>query len=117
MDEMQDVTKYEFMVMRYLSEHGPKYKTYIMQDLIWEFPNEMEHGEYLIPGKEYSDDIDQAIEQLCHDGALHPTGLGLDLSQYGKDLYDMFRMHPEVEIDADLADFIEKLEKRSDGMI
>ena len=110
MDEMQDVTKYEFMVLRHLAVHGPKFKTYIMQDLIREFPDEIEHGEYLIPGKEYSDDIDEAVEQLCHDGAIYSTdGRGLNLTQYGMDLYYAILNHPEVEIDEDLADLIERL--------
>ena len=116
-DDMADVNKYEFMVMRHLTEHGSKYKTYIMQDLIREFPDEIEHGEYLIPGKEYSDDIDEAVESMLNDGKLQTVKGGLALSEYGKELYDMFRLHPEVDIDEDLADFIEKIEDQADGMV
>jgi len=112
---MEDVTKHEFMVMRHLAENGPKYKTKMMQDIIREFPNDMEHGEYLIPGKEYSDDLDQAILSLTNDGTIGYVGgpqyIGgkLALTDYGRDLYDTIMAHPEVEIDEDLAEFIERI--------
>lgn len=114
--DMEDVTKHEYMVMRHLAENGPKYKTRMMQDIIREFPNDMEHGEYLIPGKEYSDDLDQAMITLCNDGAIGYVGgpqyVGgkLALTDYGRDLYDTIMAHPEVEIDEDLAEFIERIE-------
>jgi len=107
MDEMQDVTKYEFMVLRHLAVHGPKFKTYIMQELIEEFPDDIEHGEYLIPGKQYSDDIDEAVEQLRNDGRIKATDKGLVLTEYGRDLYSMFIIHPEAEVLEVVADFIE----------
>lgn len=117
MDDMADVNKYEFMVLRHLSSGGPKFKTRIMQELIEEFPDDIEHGEYLIPGKQYSDDIDEAVESMLNDGMLQTVKGGLALSEYGKELYDMFRLHPEAEIDEDLADFIEKIEDKADGMV
>lgn len=117
MDDMADVNKYEFMVLRHLSSGGPKFKTRIMQELIEEFPDDIEHGEYLIPGKQYSDDIDEVVESMLNDGKLQTVKGGLALSEYGKELYDMFRLHPEAEIDEDLADFIEKIEDKADGMV
>lgn len=116
-DDMADVNKYEFMVMRHLSSGGPKFKTRIMQELIEEFPDDIEHGECLIPGKQYSDDIDEAVEQLRNDGCIKATDKGLVLTEYGRDLYDMFRLHPEADIDEGLADFIEKIEDQADGMV
>lgn len=109
-EEMEDVTKHEFMVMRHLAENGPMYKTGMMQDIIREFPDDMEHGEYLIPGKEYSDDLDQAMTTLSNDGAIGYVGGKLALTDYGRDLYDTIMAHPEVEIDEDLAEFIERME-------
>ena len=114
--DMEDVTKHEFMVLRHLAENGPKYKTRMMQDIIREFPDDVEHGEYLIPGKEYSDDLDQAMTTLCNDGTIGYVGgpqcIGgkLDLTDYGRDLYYTIMAHPEVEIDEDLAEFIERIE-------
>ena len=105
--EMGDVTLYEFMVLRHLSSGGPKFKTRIMQELIEEFPDDIEHGEYLIPGKQYSDDIDEAVEQLRNDGRIKATDKGLVLTEYGRDLYSMFIIHPEAEVLEVVADFIE----------
>lgn len=109
-EEMEDVTKHEFMVMRHLAMTGLKYKTRIMQDLIREFPEDMDHGVYLIPGKEYSDDLDQAIESLrCYGVIVADVGGKLALTGYGRDLYDTIMAHPEIEVDEDLAEFIERI--------
>ncbi len=105
--EMGDVTLYEFMVLRHLSSGSPKFKTRIMQELIEEFPDDIDHSEYLIPGKQYSDDIDEAVEQLREDGRIKATDKGLVLTEYGRDLYSMFVIHPEAEVLEEVADFIE----------
>lgn len=117
LDEMEYISKYDFMIMRYLTEHSPRYKTRIMQDLIAEFPDDIEHGVYLIPGKQYSDDIDEAITGLQNEGVIDDTGRGFKLTEYGRSLYDMFRTHPEAEIDEDLCEFIERITADADGMI
>lgn len=119
-EEMEYVTKHEFMVMRHVAKSGPKYRTHIMNDLIREYPDEMDHGPGLF-GKEYSDDIYGAIRNLIDEGVLGEVDDSdsreyskLELTQYGRDLYDTIMAHPEVEIDEDLAEFIERIEGESE---
>lgn len=117
-DDMEYVSKCGFMIMRYLALNGPRYRSSIMQELIREFPDEVEHGPGLF-GKEYSDDLWDAFWNLRDEGIIgeqkngeNPPGYRrMELTPYGRDLYEAFAKHPEVPIDEDLCDFLEKIEE------
>ena len=47
------------------------------------------------------------MEQLREDGRIRATERGLELTEYGWDLYSMFIIHPEAEVVKEVADFIE----------
>lgn len=48
------------------------------------------------------------MEQLLKDGRIKATDKGLVLTEYGRDLYSMFIIHPEAEVLVEVADFIKK---------
>ena len=53
------------------------------------------------------------MEQLLNDGHIKATDKGLVLTEYGRDLYSMFIIHPEAEVLEEVADFIERLPEGS----
>lgn len=102
-DEIEDYCPADYAVLAILeTAKRPQSKSAIMRDCIKKYGDLIEHGPYIYG--EYSDDIDEAIEGLCHDGVLRrdPTGktYKISLTEYGRALFDRF-LHSPIE-DEDL---------------
>lgn len=108
-DDAEAISWAEFLVLFYLSKVRKAYKSTIMQDLIKRYGDSFEHGEYLIPGKEYSDEIDEAVTIMGEWGAIscdHDNRWSI--TEYGKDLVDCL-MSGDFAWDEDVEKMIERV--------
>ena len=104
-DDPEDFCPADFAVMSVLATAGrPQSKSAVMRNCIRRYGDLIEHGPYLYG--EYSDDIDEAIENLVNIGILHRVRTGpqypylITLTEYGAALFDSF-LHSPIE-DEDL---------------
>ena len=107
-DDAEDISWAEFLVLFYLSKVRKAYKTTIMQDLIKHYGDSFEHGEYLIPGKEYSNDIDTAVAMMGEWGAISCDHGTWSITEYGKDLVGCL-MSGDFAWDEDVEKMIERV--------
>lgn len=84
-EECYDLSYVEFLILYHAD--GKKSKTQLMNELIEKYGDIIEHGPYLYG--EYSDDIDEGVDQLCSFGILHRKNYKLERTETGQKMLEI----------------------------
>ena len=88
-DDCEDLNYSELLVLHFLRDERWEYKTRVMNALIKEYGDIVDHGPYMGYGREYSDDIDEAFISMESWGALYTNEEGkFRITGYGILLHD-----------------------------
>lgn len=94
-DEIDDYSYVHYAVMSLMDR--PRSKTSIMKEAIKRYGHIIDHGPYLYG--EYSDDVDEAVGNLCEIGILETKNGKFEITDYGQELFDAFLDADDLEDD------------------
>lgn len=105
-DECYDLTYVEFLILYHAD--GKKSKTQLMNELIEKYGDIIEHGPYLYG--EYSDDIDEGIENLCCCGIMYRNKYKLERTESGNKILEIM-LSNKWEFDEDVEKAIKRVQE------